>query len=114
MAKKKKVWTKEQVLADWLKPLKANLGGKTLSPSIFTSFEKRLLDNIQDKLDNPKNDYNRDRANARAVARVIGKFCKELTGGTVVQVGVFQAVFIACKLHHKCPGAGGSGKWCDV
>ena len=110
----KKVWTKEQVLADWMKPLKDNLGRKTLAPIIFTSFETQLLDNIQKKLDDKKNDYNKDRANARAVARAIGKFCKELTGGSQVQLGVFKAVFNTCKLHHKCPGGGGSGKWCDI
>ena len=97
-----------------MEPLKAGLGRKRLAQSVFDNFEKPLLANIQLKLDDKKNDYNEDRANARAVARTIGKFCKELAGGTVVQLGVFKAVFIACKVHHRCPGGGGSGKWCDV
>jgi hypothetical protein len=111
---KKKTWTKEQVLADWLGPLKDKLGSKKLAPIIHTTFEPLLLANIQKKLDDKKNDYNADRANARAVARAVGKFCKELTGGSEVQLGVFQSVFKTCQLHHKCPGGGGSGKWCDI
>ena len=111
---KEKVWTKEEVLADWLKPLKKGLGRKRLAKSVFENFENPLLEHIQKKLDNKKNDYNKDRKNARAVARTMGRFCKELSGGSVVQFGVFKAVFIACKLHHRCPGGAGSGKWCDI
>ena len=110
---KKKVWTKEKVLEDWMGPLQKGLGTKKLSPAVFAAFEAKLLGIIDKRLQDPKSDYNNDRKNTRVVAKAIGKFCKELTGGTTVQLGVFEKVFAACELHPKCPGGPGSGKWCS-
>ena len=112
--KKPKVWTKEDVLADWMGPLQKGLGSKKLSPAVKATFEAQLLKTIESRLQNPANDYNKDRKNVRTVAKALGKICKELTGpAAVVQLAVFEVSFAASQLHHKCPSTGGSGKWCS-
>lgn len=111
---KPKVWTKEQILADWKKSARAGLGdAKRLSKDVTDKFDPLLLAKIETRLKEGRN-YNKEGVRTRAVARAVGKFCKELTAGRDVSLGVFEAVFKVCQLHPKCPGGGGSGKWCDI
>lgn len=113
-ARKTKKWTAELILADWKKAVKAGLGPrKKLGKAIVDHYEPLLLKKVQERLDDGR-DYNKEGADTRAVAKVVGRFSAVLTGGTEVSKGVFDKVFDACQLHHRCPGGGGSGKWCDV
>lgn len=116
MAKKaKKVWTAELILADWKKAVKVGLGTrKALGQAVLTHYEPRLKKAIQKRLDD-NHDYNLEGAGTRAVAKTVGRFCRELTGGNDVSKGVFDKVFDACQLHPRCPqNSPGSGKWCDI
>src|SRR5687768_15303434 len=107
----KRVFTKEQVLADWIDALEDGLDGKTLNPAIAVAFESKLLAKIEERL-KAGADYSKDRRNTRAVAKFIGELCKELTPGTTVLLGVFEKVFAVGQLHPKCPGGGGgSGQY---
>ncbi len=113
----RKVFTKEEVLADWKKSVKVGLGkNKRLVKAIRDKHEPLLLAIVATRLANPKtNDYATDRSNTKAVARTVGQICRMLTKGNEVQIGVFEAVFDLCnKLHPRCPGLGtGGGKWCS-
>ena len=110
-----KAYTKEEILADWKKSLKLGLGvNKRLVKAIPDKHEPLLLATIATRLADPRNNYGKDRNNTKAVARTIGQICRMLTSGRDVQLGVFEAVFDLCNtLHPRCPGAGGSGKWCS-
>lgn len=113
--RKARVFTKEEILEDWKKALKKGLGRKKLDPAIEAQFGPLLLAKIQTQLDPPQSgDYNKDGANTRAVGKTLGQICKMLTDGSTVSLGLFEAAFKLCKLHPKCPGGGGSGRWCDV
>jgi len=112
--KKRKVFTKEEILADWKKALKTALKSKKLDPSIPAQFEAKLLAKIQTRLNNG-GDYNKDGPNTRAVAKTLGQVCRMLTAGSTVKLAVFQAAFQLCKLHPRCPsGGGGGGQWCNI
>jgi hypothetical protein len=112
--RKAKVYTKEEILADWKKALKKALKTKKLDPSIPAQFESRLLVKIQTRLNNG-GDYKKDGPNTRAVAMTLGRICRMLTAGTTVKLAVFQTAFLLCKLHPRCPsGGGGGGQWCDI
>ncbi len=110
----KKKFTKEMILDDWKKAAKKGLGkSKSLDPAIAAPFENRLLNKIQDRLDEGR-DYNTEGPNTRIVATFIGTVCKMLTPGSTVSLGVFEKVFKLSQIHPKCPGGGGSGQWCDI
>jgi hypothetical protein len=111
--KKAKVWTKEAILADWQKALKKGLGRKQLDPAVVSTFTPLLLAKIQARIDEG-GDYNKEGNNTRAVATALGNICKILADGSTITLGLFQASFKLCKLHPKCPGGQGSGRWCDV
>ena len=111
----RKVFTKEEVLADWKKSVQLGLGpNKRLAKAIRDKHEPLLLAIVATRLAVPKNDYGTDRNNTKAVARTVGQVCRMLTSGRDVQIGVFEAVFALCnQLHPRCPGGNGSGKWCS-
>jgi hypothetical protein len=111
----RKTFTKEQILAEWKKSVQSGLGAnKRLVKAIRDKHEPLLLATIAKRLADPKNDYGRDRNNTKAVARTVGQMCRMLTDGRDVQLAVFEEVFALCNtLHPRCPGGGGSGKWCN-
>ena len=112
----RKAFTKEQILAEWKKSMKAGLGlNKRLVKAIPDKHEPLLLAIIATRLADPKSDYGKDRHNTKAVARTVGQICRMLTSGRDVQLGVFEGVFDLCnKLHPRCPGVkSGAGKWCS-
>jgi hypothetical protein len=114
--KTKKTWTAPLVIADWKKAVKAGLGPrKKLSKATLDHYEPLLLKKIQERLDEGE-DYDKAGPNTRAVAKVVGRFCAALAAGNEVPRGIFDRVFDACQLHHRCPTVTGpgSGKWCDV
>jgi hypothetical protein len=113
--KKKKVYTKEMILADWKKTVKKGLGKtKKLDPAIAAAFETKLLARIEDRLNNG-GDYNKEGPATRKVAKFIGSVCKMMTAGNSVPLGIFEKVFDLAQIHPNCPGTGpGSGQWCDI
>lgn len=115
-AKKAKTWTAELVIADWKKSVKAGLGPRRkLSKATLDHYEPRLLKKIQERLDSGR-DYNKEGADTRAVAKAVGRFCATLAAGNEIPKAIFEKVFEACQLHHRCPSSTspGSGKWCDI
>ncbi len=111
----RKVYTKEEILAEWKKSVQSGLGAnKKLAKAIRDKHEPLLLNIVAKRLADPKNDFGKDRNNTKAVARTVGQICRTLTTGRDVQLGVFEAVFALCnQLHPRCPGGNGSGKWCS-
>lgn len=113
---KRKTWTAALIIADWKKAVKAGLGPrKRLSKATLAFYEPQLKKKIQQRLDEGR-DYNKEGADARAVAKVVGRFCAVLVSGNEVPKAVFDDVFDACQHHHRCPSShsSGSGKWCDI
>jgi hypothetical protein len=111
--KQAKVWTKEQILADWKKAVKKGLKKKKLDAAIAANFTAPLLAKIQQRLDAGR-DYNKEGGKTRAVGKTLGIICRLLADGSTVSLAVFEASFKACKLHPKCRVGGGGGQWCNV
>jgi hypothetical protein len=110
---KNRVWTSDDILTEWRKALQRGLGRKKLSRDIDDAVAGPLGKHVAGLLAAGQ-DFNLARDATLEVAEYIGEICRLSTHGNEVSLAVFELAFELGKLHHRCPGGGGSGQWCSV